>query len=119
MKKFNRFQYSAFIICCLPIIGSIVAYFTKDYRYSEHRNIFLIGVILTYLFWGTSFMWGLVNSIFIWTFENQKILNKILWIIISLLPIIYIGTMLTTALIIDYYFNDDISLPSGERIDRF
>ena len=103
MKKFNRFQYSAFIICCLPIIGSTVAHFTKDFRYSEHRNIYLIGVILTYLFWGTSLMWGLVNSIFIWTLENQKILNKLFWIFISLLPILIFAIFFLIVLIISNY----------------
>lgn len=119
MNNFKRFKISALIICCLPIIALIVAHFTKDYRYSPHRNIYLIGVLLIYLFWGTSFMWGLVNSIFIWTFENQKILNKILWIIISLLPIITIGILIITSFISVHYNNDDIILPGGETIDRY
>lgn len=100
MKKFDKFQYSALIICCLPIIGSIVAHFTKDYRYSSHRNIYLMGVILMYLFWGTSVMWGLVNSIFIWTNESMKFINKLFWIFLSLLPILIIATFLFIVLII-------------------
>ena len=100
MNNFKRFKISALIICCLPLIGSLVAHFTKDYRYSEHRNVYLIGVILMYLFWGTSFMWGLVNSIFIWTSESMKFINKLFWIFVSLLPILIIATFLFIVLII-------------------
>lgn len=103
MKKFNRFQYSALIICCLPIIASIVAHFTKDYRYSEYRYIYLTGVMAIYLLWGTSVMWGLVNSIFIWTSESMKFINKLFWIFVSLLPILIIATFLFIVLIIPPY----------------
>ena len=119
MNNFKRFKISALIICCLPIIALIVAHFTKDYRYSEYRYIYLTGGIAVYLLWGTSLLWGLVNSIFIWTFENQKILNKIFWIIISLLPIITIGILIITSFISVHYNNDDIILPDGERINRY
>lgn len=118
MTKFKRFQFFALIICLLPICGFTVSYFTKDYRYTEFRNFYLGGVLVLYLFWGTSLLWGLVNSIFIWTLEKQKIVNKIFWIIISLLPIITIGILIITSFISVHYNNDDIILPGGERIDR-
>jgi polyferredoxin len=111
MKKFNRFQYSAFIICCLPFIASIVAYFTKDYRYTEHRNIYLIGITAVYLFWGTSLLWGLVNSIFIWTSESMKFINKIFWIFMSLLPILIIAIFSLIVLIMSPYLPASASVP--------
>lgn len=99
--KINLNRRNALIICCLPIIALIVSHFTKNYRYSEYRNIYLFGVATVYTLWFSSFLWGILNAILIWRKETQKVI-RIIWFLISLLPIIYMIVGLIIAIITDY-----------------
>ncbi len=83
------------------------------------KIIYQVGVTLVYFLWLSSFLIGFINSLFIWTTKSMKLKTRIFWIIVSLLPILYIVIMLLSIFIIDYYFNDDIILPNGERIDSY
>lgn len=111
--KLNKFQKYTLTILLLPIIGLIVAQMTKDYRYSNQSYIYLFGVLICYLSWGTSFLWGLINSIFIIQNNNQNLRNRLIWITLSLLPIIYITLLMFFAFSQE---SNDIILPDGERI---
>ncbi|CAM4051773.1 hypothetical protein FLAN108750_07615 [Flavobacterium antarcticum] len=118
MLKLSKYKKTALIIFCLPIIALLLSYITKSYRASNLRYIYLIGISTVYLFWLSSFVLGIINSLFIVQIKNEKIYIKMFWIFISLLPIIYISISLILVIVADYYFNDDIILPNGERIDN-
>jgi len=66
--KIDRFQRNAIIICVLPIIALAIANYTQ--RSHLTREIYLIRDGIIFLLWGLSFLWRLVNAIFILT--NQK-----------------------------------------------
>lgn len=119
MSKLNKFQKFSLISCFLPIIAFLISYLSRNYRYSEMKIIYQVGVTLVYFLWLSSFLIGFINSLFIWTTKSMKLKTRIFWIIVSLLPILYIVIMLLSIFIIDYYFNDDIILPNGERIDSY
>jgi len=119
MSKLNKFQKFSLISCFLPIIAFLISYLSRNYRYSEMKIIYQVGVTLVYFLWLSSFLIGFINSLFIWTTKSMKLKTRIFWIIVSLLPILYIVIMLLSIFNIDYYFNDDIILPNGERIDSY
>lgn len=119
MKRVLNFKYIAVVICCLPLLGFTVSHFTKDYRYSQYLYIYSYGVLVVFICWFLSFLCGFLNSIFILTKKNLNVKTKILWICISILPILYITVMLTSAFVIDTFYNDDITLPNGEKIDGY
>ena len=119
MSKLNKFQKFSLISCFLPIIAFLISYLSRNYRYSEMKIIYQVGVTLVYFLWLSSFLIGFINSLFIWTTKSMKLKTRIFWIIVSLLPILYIVIMLLSIFIIDYYFNVDIILPNGERIDSY
>lgn len=113
--RINKLQKSVFIICLLPFFGVMIAQLTKGFRYSDHRYLYLTGVLICYLSWLTAFLWGLVNSILIIKSENQKLYTKSVWTILSLLPIIYFIIIALQAL----PENDNIVLTSGEHISGY
>ncbi|RZK03552.1 MAG: hypothetical protein EOO46_17800 [Flavobacterium sp.] len=115
MSKLNSFQKFVFIIIGLAVLGILVALITRPFRYSEHRYIYLIGVIITYLFWAISILWGFINAIFILQNDKLKLKIKILRSLFSLLPLLYIAIMMIIVTIYDPLEND-IVLPSGEHI---
>ena len=117
MSKLDKFQKSSIIICVLPIIGTAVAKSTEHFRVGEYRWIYLTGVVIVYLFWCISLLWGLINALFIIYNENQKIKSKILWCVISLIPIFYF-TILVSASIFLEPLENDIILPNGEHISQ-
>ncbi len=71
------------------------------------------------MLWVLSFLWGLVNAVFILTNQKMQFAKKIFWATISLLSIIYVVFVSLTSFIIDEVNNDDIILESGERIDGY
>jgi len=104
MIKFvnKKHQKIALIICVLPVFAGITAHLTQNYRFSENlRYIYLIGVITVYLSWGISLVWSLVNSTEIFFSTNNKKSFKIIWGIVSLLPIIYLISMLLISMFFD------------------
>lgn len=116
MIKLNKYQISALSICALPIFGVIVAQLTKNYRFNQElRYIYLTGVVIVYLSWTTSFLLGIANSQNIVRNKNHKKPFKILWVTISLLPILYFIFMMLISKLNDP-LKDDIILPSGEHI---
>ena len=116
MTKLNKYQIFALAICVIPIFGVIIAQLTKVYRFNQElRYIYLTGVLIVYLSWITSFIWGLVNSINIVRNGNYKKTFKFLWTTISLVPIFYFVMMLLMFIINDP-LEDDIVLPNGEHI---
>jgi len=70
--RLNKFQKIAIVICILPLFGSTVALFTNEFRYSEYRYIYLIGVATLYLCWGISTLGGLINALFIILRKNRN-----------------------------------------------
>ena len=88
--KLNKYQKQSLLIVLLPILGILIAKITQTYRYSDYREIYLIGVFLVYFCWLSSFIWGIINAIKICLSANLKTKVKIFWISISLLPILYI-----------------------------
>jgi len=119
MKKLSNFKYIALLICCLPVLALIISHLTRNYRYSESNYIYSYGVLMVFILWFSSFILGFLNALFILKKEHLKIGAKTLWIIISLLPLLYIIIMLITAFVIDTFYNDDITLPNGEKIDGY
>jgi hypothetical protein len=89
----KKYQKHAFLIILLPIIGMLIGRFTSPFRYTNLRTIYLIGALLVYICWITSFLLGIINSIEIILNSKEGFKKKILWTIISLLPIIYITTI--------------------------
>lgn len=88
--KLTKHQKHSLLIVLLPILGILIAKITQTYRFSDYREIYLIGVFLVYFCWSTSFIWGIVNAIKICFSVNLKTKVKIFWISISLLPILYV-----------------------------
>lgn len=115
--KIDRFQRNAIIICVLPIIAIAIASYIK--RPSLTKELFLIRDGLIFFLWGLSFLWGLVNAVFILANKRMQFTKRIFWSIISLLSIIYMIFISLTSFIIDEVNNDDIILESGERIDGY
>lgn len=116
MTKLNKYQIFAIGICALPIFGVIVAQLTKNYRYNQElRYIYLTGVVIVYLSWITSFILGIVNSQYIVSNKNYKRTFKIIWAMISLLPILYLIFMMLMFILHDT-FSDVIVLPNEEHI---
>lgn len=109
----NKFQKYTLIILLLPVVGVIAAQMTKDFRYSNHRFLYLFGVLTCYLSWGTSLLWGLINSLFILQDKNKNLRSRLIWILLSLLPIIYITFLMLFTFTQE---SDDIILQNGERI---
>lgn len=115
--KTDRFQRNAITICVLPIIALTIANYTQ--RSHLTREIYLIRDGMIFLLWGLSFLWGLVNAVFILTNQRIQFTKRIFWATISLLSIIFVTIMLCTSSIIDEVNDDDIILESGERIDGY
>lgn len=88
MPKFKTYKKSAFVICVLPFFAWTVAYFTRNDRIPNSREIYLTGVVIVYLLWATALTWGIVNSILIFRTEDQKISNKLIWTTLSILPLL-------------------------------
>ena len=102
MSKLTQHQKYSIYICALPIFALTISYFTKSFRYSEYRSIYLISLVIVYLLWIISLTWSLINSVYILQMNNLKNKIKFTWAFLSLLPIIYIVIMLSIALLRDY-----------------
>lgn len=97
--KLKKYQKHSLIILLLPVLSFIIARITEPYRFSTYRYIYLAGVFFVYISWLIIFLLGIINTIeiILHTKENHKL--KILWSIISLLPIIYIAIMMSIAML--------------------
>ena len=115
MAKLNKYQKFVFIIFLLPFLAWATAYLTKGFRFSDHRYIYLTGVLICYICWGTAFLWGFINSILILQLKELKLKTKLIWAIGSLLPILYMLIIMLSVILNDP-LKDDIVLPSGETI---
>ncbi|WP_157486079.1 hypothetical protein [Flavobacterium soli] len=113
----NKFQKIAIVICILPFFGVTIAQLTNEFRYSEYRYIYLIGVATVYLSWGIATIGGLINALFIHFEKKQELKIRIFWILLSLLPHILIGFSIIISLFQSTPDNS-IQLPSGEYIGR-
>jgi hypothetical protein len=96
--KLKRYQKYAFLIILLPIIGVLIGRFTSSFRYTNLRTIFLISAALVYICWITSFLLGIINSIEIILNSKEDFKKKILWTIISFLPIIYVTIIVSVSM---------------------
>lgn len=117
MPKLNKFQKIAIVICILPIFGITIAQLTKEFRYSEYRYIYLIGIATVYLSWGISTLGGLINALFIHFEKKEELKIRMFWIVLSLLPLLLICLVILFS-IFESSLENSIQLPSGEYIER-
>lgn len=94
----NRFQKYAIAICCIFIIALIIHCLNITFSFSIPHSLYLTGLALFSGLVMISFMWGLVNSIFIWQ-EKYSLSKRLVWMVISLLPLFYFGLVLIFSII--------------------
>lgn len=81
-------QYTLIVICAF-FLALIIPKLTYSLRYSEFKNIWQIGIKTTIVLHGFSILFSFINSLFTFLeFRETKKWN-LLWLILSLLPILY------------------------------
>ena len=92
--RLNKLEKRALIICGIFIIGMIFGYMSGRYRFNDFRILYHFCWISNYILVFSSFVFGIVNSIFILK-EDYNWKRKLIWSLISLLPILYFVIMIT------------------------
>ena len=93
--RLNKLEKTAFIVCGIFIIGMIFGYMSGRFRYrfNDFGILYHFLWISNYILVLSSFVWGIVNAISILK-ENYNWQRKLIWVVISLLPVLYFIIMI-------------------------
>lgn len=87
----EKYKLYSIIICILFIIGILIGRFSEIFRFNFDQHwIYEYGNYLSYLIIFGSVIWSIINALRILNRFRYRLKNKIIWILISLLPILYI-----------------------------
>ena len=96
--RLNKLERFALLICGLCLGGMTIGNVTQKFRFSDLRIIYHFGWISCYILVLSTFIWSIVNAILIVREKKYSLKKKVMWSIISLLPILYFTIMITIAM---------------------
>lgn len=96
--RLNKLEKTALLIGGIFIVGMIFGFMSGRYRFNDFRILYHFCWISNYILVLSSFVYGIVNSIFI-SKENYNWKRKLIWCLVSLLPILYFVVMITIAML--------------------
>ena len=91
---FNDPKYMAILIIAIYVSGVIIKLLVEDYRISEYRWIYKNGNMVSFILTVGALIWSFFHPLIIWSQKHKKWKDHVLWIIIGMLPFLYIATML-------------------------
>lgn len=99
--KLNKYQVYALLIPIVPFVGIGISALTDGYRFSiKYHWIYSTGKMFCCCFWLISFMWAIINGIYVINNLKLKVKYKLMWLIINYAAFIWILIM-TTILILE------------------
>ncbi len=95
LQNINWTKKSGILIIGITLIGMLMNYTVQFYRGTW---IYQYGSMISlFVFYGGIF-WSLINTILLISKHKTDLKNNLIWILLSAIPFIYIGIMMTIAM---------------------
>lgn len=95
LRNINWTKKSGILIIGICLSAMLLKYLVQPYRGTW---IYQYGsVISLFVFYGGIF-WSLINTILLISKHKTDLKNNLIWILLSAIPFLYIGTMMTIAM---------------------
>lgn len=94
VQSLERLEKFALLIVILFICGILIGKFSEYFRMTpDLKWIYRSGKLISHLLFFGSILWSLINTILIFKKSSWK--NNLVWILISILPVLYFSIMMT------------------------
>ena len=86
-------KLTSFLIIGICIMGIIIGNYVERFRISNLRWIYEYGKLINFIMVFGSLGWSFLHPLIIWSNNKPQWKKQLIWMIVGLIPVLYIITM--------------------------